>query len=86
MWVVENQGFGPALDVRYTCCDGNQKRVERFIPSLAKGAEYPAQNDVSATFEKRHDFEIRYRSLSGQPYITIVRKTDDGTQTEFRKS
>jgi hypothetical protein len=72
-WAIENQGFGPAINIRYSLYDANGAKQWRLTASLAKGAEYrAAHNEISEALRQGREFEIEYESLSGRRYRTVV--------------
>lgn len=83
-WTIANQGFGPALNIRYSIYDAQGTKSQRFVASLGKEDVYAAAHqDVANAFVYQRDFEIDYQSLSGRPYRTIVRSRAGQLQTEF---
>jgi hypothetical protein len=72
-WAIGNQGFGPALNIRYSCYDANGAKQMRSTAPLAVGAEYrAAHNDISEALRREREFEIEYESLSGRRYRTVT--------------
>ncbi len=85
-WILQNQGFGPALNAIYPLYDANgRKYSHRFIAPLSQGAEYSAvHNDIAEALNSGRDFEIVYESLSGHSYRTVVTlKPGMPLQTKF---
>jgi hypothetical protein len=85
-YFMQNQGFGPALNIEWTF-SGNGGRVHRNMPSLGVRSERFAHNDISTTLVQQHEpFAIDYQSLSLQRYRTVVTIVDGVTMhSEFRK-
>jgi hypothetical protein len=80
-WVIENQGFGPAVNIR--CTDYAQgKGGMRWMAPLATKAEYKLPREVE-TASRGNVFCIEYESLSGRRYRTNVEWSNDDMKTEF---
>ena len=83
-WVVENQGFGPALNAAYTFSkDG--KRLQRCLPSLGPGgcSKVHVHNDFGTTIGEKQSFDIEYESLSGKRYGTVVKMLEGSMLSQF---
>jgi hypothetical protein len=85
-YFMQNQGFGPALNIRWVFTADGSTRVHRDIPSLGVQMKRSAHNDISTCLVQQHQpFEISYQSLSGKSYETIVTIVDNAMHSEFRK-
>lgn len=70
-YVMHNQGFGPALNIRYR---GHHDNVERrgSAQGLAVGGTTLVHNEYTETMNAHGEFEIEYQSLSGKGYRTVI--------------
>jgi hypothetical protein len=68
-WNIQNQGFGPALNIRYTLPDG-QAQITRSITALAVGGVQSYNVDIDNALQQ--GVTIDYDSLSGLRYRTVV--------------
>ena len=86
-WAIQNQGFGPALNISYSRYDNNGIEGKRWMASLAKDAEYrSAHDDIANAFAHDWQFTITYESLSGKQYKTTARIIPGrGLETKFYK-
>jgi len=83
-WGIENQGFGPAIDVSYSSSDQPDAAFTRVEP-IAKGSIVAAHADIADAFALKQRLVIRYESLSGAKYCTTVTMTKNVMQTQFAK-
>jgi hypothetical protein len=67
-WVIENQGFGPAINA--TLAYTQTGRVIQPLPALAPGATHDVQNEFPQLHGK--PLSIDYESLSGLKYQTLI--------------
>jgi hypothetical protein len=67
-WVIENQGFGPAINATLT--DAQTGRVIQPLPALAPGGTHDVQNEFPQLHGK--PLSIDYESLSGLKYQTLI--------------
>jgi hypothetical protein len=82
-WFLENQGFGPALNVHYSSyVTGNL--VMRPIQPLGPQRRRNLHNEIVAALG-RGELRLGYESLSGKRYRTSVVQRDGAWQTDFRK-
>jgi hypothetical protein len=84
-WNIQNQGFGPALNIRYTGDNQGNERVMRSTHPIAAGEWREFHNVISTVLARWHVFEMEYQSLSGCKYSTIVTIENNETRTEFSK-
>ncbi len=84
-WGIQNQGFGPAINVRYSGHHRQQALHTQSIDPLAKGATDAVHGDIADAFSLKRPVVIEYESLSGLKYRTIVTMVDNVMQTQFHK-
>ena len=86
-WAIENQGFGPALNIHYSRYDPAGTETQRWMAPLAAGAAYrAAHDDIANAFANDRQFNIHYESLSGRKYWTTARINPvTGLQTRFHR-
>lgn len=85
-WAIENQGFGPALNIRFTGFDGGNQPAMKTIPPLAAKAHRFAHNDIAEVFQRwPQEFRINYESLSGTKYFTTLNMEGE-MQTRFHRA
>jgi hypothetical protein len=84
-WVIQNQGFGPAVNIRFTGYTGGNEPVLKSTPPIGVGEDRPLHNDIAQVLA-RWPFEVKYESLAGLPYKTTAHMTDIGLQTQFQKT
>ena len=84
-WAIENQGFGPAMNIRFSRYDAEGAEALRWTAPLAKGAEYrAAHDDIANVFAHDWQFNMHYESLSGKRYRTTARIIPGaGLETRF---
>lgn len=82
-WAVENQGFGPAINVRHSEAGGSEVFTENVNP-LAKG-DYVFLTGFDIDVMRNHVFTAEYESLSGTKYRTVVVWEDGVMRTRFHK-
>jgi hypothetical protein len=82
-WSIQNQGFGPALKIRFTGYDdgANETSIKMTFP-LAAGEERVIA-EIEQVLNKWLKFEMWYESLSGLEYGTKVRMAEQGLHTKF---
>jgi|SRR5439155_3598654 len=83
-WGIQNQGFGPAVNVRYSGHSREASHTQSIEP-LAKGAIEAVHADIADAFNLKRPVVIEYESLSGLKYRTIVTMVDGVMQTQFHK-
>lgn len=81
VWTVENQGFGPAINIRHSEVGGSGGFTENVNP-LAKG-EYVFLDAFEINVMRNHVFIVEYESLSGKKYRTVVAWEDGVMRTTF---
>jgi hypothetical protein len=90
-WEIHNQGFGPALNVRFSIYSNEGVERWRSIADIAKGASRSDFHDQIRLHIHQNDtnnrtFTIKYSSLSGRAYRTTVeRLPNKELQTTFHK-
>jgi len=82
-WKIENQGAGPALNIRYTIPAGQAQEWRTQI-SLAVGGLINYNPDVDVALQ--HGLTIEYASLSGATYRTVVTGTTTAPETTFQRT
>ena len=88
-WQIQNQGFGPALNVRFSTY-GEAGQGWRSIADIGVGENRDSfHNQIASCLQNQHGnrtFIIEYSSLSGQRYRTTVDRLPNGElQTQFHK-
>jgi hypothetical protein len=81
--LLENQGFGPAINIQYSGCDLNKEEFKRAVPSLAVKGIFQAHREIFNTFLNNRALEITYTSLRGKKYRSIVKRTGMTMETIF---
>ena len=82
-WVLENQGYGPAINVSYHY--QHHGEIIRQVPPLAPGTKHGIHNDFAEAIGNPLGFEIQYESLSGLQYHTTVTWNEAGAmRTRFQ--
>ena len=82
-WKIENQGAGPALNIRYTIPEG-AAQVWRTLTSLPVGGLQAYNVDIDAALHQ--GLTIEYDSLSGVRYRTVVTGTMNAPLTTFNRA
>lgn len=83
-WVLENQGSGPAINISYRYHHNGQEIV-RQLPSLGPRTPRSVQNDFANAVASQVGFNIRYESLSGSEYCTLIEWENGVMRTRFEK-
>jgi hypothetical protein len=83
-WILENQGFGPALNIVCRYCE-NQQEVRVYMYSLGPRTPRSLQNHFANARGTPEGFTIEYASLSGKNYETFITWVGQEMKTEFRK-
>jgi hypothetical protein len=83
-WAVENQGFGPAINIRHSDPGGGGEFRES-VRALARGA-YIILEGFNSHVMKTQGFTAEYESLSGKRYRTVVVWQDGVMQTTVEGS
>ncbi len=84
-WVLEIQGFGPAMNIRYSDYTDGNKNMEPIAP-LGKGDRRTnLHNQISQALARPSSFEAEYESLPGLKYGTTVQRAGNSVQTGFYK-
>ena len=84
LWIVENQGFGPAINIRHSEVGGSGGFTENVNP-LAKG-DCVFLDTFDINVMRNHVFTVEYESLSGTKYRTVVAWEDGVMRTTFLTS
>lgn len=84
-WGIENQGFGPAINVRYSGHVSGDSR-EEYTESIPKGGTLAMHGDISAAFRFNQALVIQYESVSGSTYRSTIAMVDNNIRTQFQKS
>ena len=82
-WGIENQGFGPAINVIYS--SGHKDATLMPLGSMPRGDIQPVHADIEDAFRATRQVVIEYESLSGLKYRTIVTRFDGVMNTQFHK-
>jgi hypothetical protein len=82
-WGLENQGYGPAMNIRHSEPAGNDGWVENVNP--IKGGDFALVRNFDPGVMQHHAFTVEYESLSGTKYQTIVQWREGIKQTLFVK-
>jgi len=80
-WGLENQGYGPAINIRHSEPAGNDGWVENVNP--IKSGDFALIRNFDPGVMQQHVFIAEYESLSGTKYQTIVEWRDGVKQTRF---
>ena len=74
-WCIENQGFGPAVNIKCTY-EHHGSVVKSVLPLAVQGVEsFPNFSEVVGN---PLGFEIQYESLSGRKYRTLITWDEEG--------
>jgi hypothetical protein len=74
-WAIYNQGFGPAINIRYSRYDRGYREMQSIAP-LAPRGRHTVHNEYVNALGKV--FEIQYESLSGLKYSTLITWDETG--------
>jgi hypothetical protein len=80
-WALENQGFGPAINIRHSDPGGNEQFREN-VRALGKG-DFFIMEGFNIDVMRNHVFTAEYDSLSGKRYRTRVEWRDEIMRTAF---
>ncbi len=83
-WVLENQGSGPAINISYRYHHNGQEIV-RQLQSLGPRTPRSVQNDFANAVGSQAGFNIRYESLSGSEYCTLIEWENGVMRIRFQK-
>ena len=83
-WVLENQGFGPALNI---VCGyrQNQRNVRVQMYSLAPRTPRSLASHFENARGTPEGFKIEYESVSGEKYQTFITWEGEAMKTDFKK-
>jgi len=84
-WGIQNQGFGPAINVHYSGYVRNNPAVTNAIEPIAQGAIVPLHADIAFAFQFNQAFVIDYESLSGVRYRSRIEMVDNQMRTACQK-
>lgn len=79
---MENQGFGPAMNIRHSDLGGGGQFREN-VRALAK-ADFIIFEEFDIDVMRNHVFTAEYESLSGRRYRTVVQWEDGVMRTTFQ--
>lgn len=82
-WAIENQGFGPAVNVRYSGHIRGNPAIARAIEPVPQGRIVALHQDIADAFASNQAFVIEYESLSGRHYRSTVAMVNNQMQTRF---
>jgi len=82
-WGIENQGFGPAINVTYS--SGHKDAALIRLGSMPREDIQAVHADIEDAFRATRQVVIEYESLSGLKYRTIVTRFDGVINTQFHK-
>lgn len=80
-WAIENQGFGPAINIRHSDAGGGDQFREN-VRALARG-DFFFLEVFNIDVMRNHVFTAEYESLSGTKYRTVVAWPDGVMRTTF---
>ncbi len=81
-WALENQGFGPAMNIRHSDIGGGGQFREN-VRALAK-TDFIILEGFNIDVMRNHVFTAEYESLGGRRYRTVVQWRDGIMRTTFR--
>jgi hypothetical protein len=81
-WALENQGFGPAMNIRNSDIGGGGQFREN-VRALAK-TDFIILEGFNIDVMRNHVFTAEYESLGGRRYRTVVQWRDGIMRTTFR--
>lgn len=80
-WALENQGFGPAINVRHSDAGGSG-RFRENVRALARG-DFLFLENLNIEVMRNQVFTAEYDSLSGARYRTVVDWPEGVMRTTF---
>jgi|HubBroStandDraft_6_1064221.scaffolds.fasta_scaffold669100_2 hypothetical protein len=80
-WVIENQGFGPALNLKHT--HGFDPTVFDYTAPVLGKDQFHHLDRINIETARNHEFKIEYESLSGKKYRTSIVWVDGEMRTTF---
>jgi hypothetical protein len=83
-WVLENQGFGPAINITFFDDGNGERRVCRVRP-IGTGGQSNVLPTIANALQQPQGFEVGYESLSGKDYRTTVARRDGRDETTFHR-
>lgn len=81
-WAIENQGFGPAINIRHSHV-GADGQFRENVRALARG-DFIILEGFNIDVWQNHVFTAEYSSLSSKRYRTSVQWEDGVMRTTFR--
>ncbi len=81
-WFLENQGFGPALNIRCSRHFRDGPSETLFMSPIAAGAERHIELETARQAQTL-GFRADYESLSGRKYATILTVVEHKLHTNF---
>jgi hypothetical protein len=80
-WALENQGFGPAINIRHSDAGGSGQSREN-VRALVRG-DFFFLETFNLDVMQNHVFTAEYESLSCTKYRTVVAWQDAVMRTTF---
>lgn len=80
-WALENQGFGPAINIRHSDV-GAGGQFRENVRALAK-SDFLFLEGFNNDVWQNHTFVAEYEPLSGKKYRTVVEWRDGVMRTKF---
>lgn len=84
-WVIQNQGFGPALNVRFTIKPENGEEQRGTVSALGQGEEKIFEGNHHKAISHGSVFSIEYLSLSELSYLTTAKLDNGVMHTQFQR-
>ena len=84
-WAIQNQGFGPALNVHFSIRTQEAKETYGNISALAPGEEYSLAGDKGSEIGHGTIIRIQYSSLSDVAYMTNAQLKNGQMTIGFQK-
>lgn len=85
-WGIENQGFGPAVNVRYSSHARDNPALETTaIEPIPQGRIVSLHQDIADAFNTNQVFVIEYESLSGVRYRSRIEMIENEMRTAFQR-
>jgi len=81
-WYLQNQGFGPALNISRTSHFTDKTSSMSWVAPLAPKADHNIDGITGGQI-RAHEFRAEYESLSGKKYRTTVKWADEQMFTQF---
>jgi hypothetical protein len=86
-WYLQNQGFGPALNIMFTGDSNGNEPVMKPTAPLRAGEDRFENYDIERVVARFRRFEAHYESLSGLKYkTTVIIEGNDRMNVQFYKA